>query len=150
MVVGGPAGVRAHVFFPIAFGAFIYLTWRSTKLKAFNWFEAWGLKDLIVQLRATFHGWDDSLPEWFLYALPDGLWCYAATAYFARKWADQDGAWAWAWTLLAPALGCGGEIGQVVGIVPGTFDWWDFNLSAIGAVLAIGFGRYWGRFRGRR
>ena len=144
-----PAGFTAHVFLPIAFGAFIYLSWRSTRLKAFGWFEAWGLKDWIVHLRAALHGWDDTLPDWFLYSLPDGLWCYAATAFFSRKWADQDNAWAWAWTLLAPALGCGGEIGQIVGIVPGTFDWWDFNLSAIGAVLAIGFGRYWPR-RGLR
>jgi len=140
-----PLGFAVHVFFPIAFGAFIYLTWRSTRLKAFDWFESWGLKDSVIWLRTAFHGWDESLPEWFLFALPDGLWCYAATAFFARTWADQDTRWAWGWTLLAPALGCGGEIGQVIGIVPGTFDWWDLWISAAAAVLAIGLGRYWPR-----
>jgi hypothetical protein len=138
-----PGGFLLHVFSPIALGAFIYLTWRTTRLKAFGWFESWGLRDVIVWLRTTFNGVDESLPEWVLYALPDGLWCYAATAFFARQWADSDTRWAWAWTLLAPALGCGGEVGQAIGIVPGTYDWWDFGLSALGAVLAIYFGRYW-------
>lgn len=138
-------GFLLHVFSPIFVGAFIYLTWRTTRLKAFDWFVDWGLKDFIVWLRTTFYGMDESLPEWVLYALPDGLWAYAATAYFARQWADQNTPWAWGWTLLAPGLGCGGELGQIIGIVPGTFDWWDLGLSALGAVLAIYFGRYWPR-----
>ena len=57
----------------------------------------------------------------------------------------RPGLWAVTAGSCGVTLGCGGEIGQVIGIVPGTFDWWDLWISAAAAVLAIWLGRYWPR-----
>jgi hypothetical protein len=73
------------------------------------------------------------LPEWLLYSLPDGLWVYAITSWVIMIW-NRDPPLAW--LVIGAALGIGGELGQVIGIVPGTYQHLDMVFLTCGFLIA--------------
>lgn len=124
-----------HVLLPISFGAAIYLLYRSTSLWVFHWIAAAGLYDGLINIREAVS--IAHLPFWVLYSLPDGLWVYAATAWMVEIW---RGSRSWAtlpWIAVGVALGVGGEIGQAIGLVPGTYDHLDILFYVGGFLLAL-------------
>lgn len=109
-----------EVIAPIVIGAMIYVLFRTTNLLVFRWIEAIGLLQFTLQLRQLCSG--VALPDWLLYSLPDGLWVFAFTRWIILIW---DRAPPLAWLVIGAALGVGGEFGQVIGIVPGTYQHLD-------------------------
>jgi hypothetical protein len=77
------------------------------------------------------------LPNWFLFCLPDGLWVYSITSFMAALWAGSPKTYAWSWICLGPALAIGGEVGQKLGLVQGTFEMMDILFYSVGFVLAV-------------
>ena len=129
-----------HILLPVLAGGLIYICWRDPELLMFRWFGAVGLGTLVNDLRAAVAGSQPSLPRWFLYCLPDGLWVYALTAFMARVWSGtRSSVLAIAWISLGVVIGAGSELGQLAGIVPGAFDRIDLFFSVFAAVLAILF-----------
>jgi hypothetical protein len=120
-----------HVAFPIAIGAAIYLLFRTTSLLVFEWLRAVSLFELTLAARRLLSG--ISLPKWLLYSLPDGLWVYAVTSWMILIW-DRNPPLLW--LFVGVALGVGGEVGQAISIVPGTFQHLDVIFYVAGFLAA--------------
>jgi hypothetical protein len=120
-------------------GGLIYLAFRDSSLLMFRWAGWIGLDGAIDSLRVHTLPHRSLLPDWVLFSVPDGVWVFACTAFFARLW--HDGHWAFRvfWIGLGPALAIGGELGQlgVLGLVPGTFDVADLLFYLIATVAAL-------------
>ena len=126
-----------HVLIALFIGSFIYVTWRSTNILVFYLFELVGLDGVVSSWRALFDHIE--IPYFVLYALPDLCWVYSFTIYLGvfsytpifKKWTQQ------ALLFLPVFLGAGSEFGQLVNIVPGTFDWYDVAAYVGGYVLTL-------------
>lgn len=132
--------ITLHVLAPVFAGGLIYICWRDPTLLMFKWFGAVGLTTLVNELRAAWGPGESSLPRWVVYSLPDGLWVYAVTAFMAHVWSgSRSSPLALVWISLGVVIGAGMELGQLAGIVPGSFDRVDFFFSILAAALAIFF-----------
>jgi len=119
------------VLLPIAIGTAIYVGWRSPSLVVFDWMAYCGIP--ADSFRPSV-----SLPQSILYSLPDACWVFAGTSWMLLIW---RGLHPWAFVFIV--LGVGGEFGQAILVVPGTFDWNDmffyvgsFTLATIGYTYA--------------
>jgi hypothetical protein len=119
------------VVLPIALGAAIYVLWRAESLLVFRWIGAAGLRGPVHAARQSLAGVRPLLPAWILYSLPDALWVYAGVAFYAILWREGPGRTRMFWTNLPAVLGIGGELGQFVGWVPGTFSVPDLVLCML-------------------
>ena len=124
----------AAVVLPIVVGGLIYILFRTESLLMFRWAESLSLTDLITRGRAAAAPLLPYVPGVVLFSVPDGVWVFSATAFFARLWHDGPMWMRAGWIGAAPAMAIGGELGQIVGLVPGTFDVLDM-IAYIGATL---------------
>ncbi|MFT5686355.1 MAG: hypothetical protein ACI8RZ_007311 [Myxococcota bacterium] len=122
------------VVLPIVVGGLIYILFRTDTLLMFQWAETLSLSDSITRGRAAAAPLTPWVPGFVLFSIPDGVWVFSATAFFARLWHDGPLWIRAAWIGAAPAMAIGGELGQIVGLVPGTFDVLDI-LAYIAATL---------------
>lgn len=135
--------VFLHVASPIVVGGLMYVLWRSPSLAMFSWFADLGLLGVVERLRSAAEPLAEVLPRWFLHTFPDAAWAYAGTVLFARIWAGRPGRVRWLWIGAIPVLSLGSEIGQAVGVVPGTFTLLDLFSCTVAVALAlrVGLGR---------
>jgi len=115
------------VVVPLTLGVVVYIGWRSTTLLVFGWMEIVGIPVDIWRSTVT-------LPPLILYSFPDGCWVFAGTSWMFLIWKRLN-----SWVAVFVLLGTGSEVGQGVGIIPGTFEWNDltsyiagFTISCIG------------------
>jgi hypothetical protein len=106
-------------------GSAIYVGWRSTDLLVFRWIESLKLSPLLVR-----PGWD--LPEWMLYSFPDGCWVYAITSWMLIIWLRVN-----AWVVTGFVLAVASEIGQLLSLVPGSFDALDLFFYFLGFAIPV-------------
>ena len=123
------------VIVPILVGGIVYLTWRSPRLLMFAWMEHLGLASFVLELRVLGAPLSPFVPDIVRFSLPDAAWAYAATSWLTYLWRWQQHPLRWIFITFGPVAVLGGELGQLVGLVPGTFDVHDLWLSAIGAAL---------------
>ena len=100
----------------------------------FDWFEAMHLTEYINKIRLFVSVHEIILPSWILYSFPDGAWVWSMTSFQIGVWNKIEDFQSGFWILLGGALGCGGELGQVLGFVPGTFDVIDMVCMLIATV----------------
>src|SRR5256885_17222781 len=106
---------------PIITGAAIYTLWRKPTLLVFGWYNLVGLTPVVAHLRAESLFLLPHIPAWVLPSLPDGLWVYAVTAFMTAVWHSAPTSMAKVfWLSVGLLLGAGGELGQLVGLIPGT------------------------------
>lgn len=79
----------------------------------------------------------NSLPDWFLFSLPDGLWIFSYTSLVLLIWRNKINRENFFWIAIIPILIILSELGQLFNIVPGTFDLIDVLLYSLGAILPI-------------
>jgi|688.fasta_scaffold224167_1 hypothetical protein len=126
--------VFVHCVMPTVFGGMIYVLFRPLSLKMFDWFEFIGLMDSILSMRAACENYL-FLPDWFNYALPDGLWTYAFTSSFILIWENSTGLKYW---LAIPLfLSLIPEVLQFFNLLTGTFDWNDLLFQLFGFISSI-------------
>lgn len=129
-----------HVLFPLVLGGLIYICWREPDLLMFRWLRAIGLETVTNGLRSLTAPERKFLPYWFVYSLPDGLWVYALTAFMLLVWRNSDSLPTKVlYCSLGLILGAGTELGQLAGIVPGTFDYGDLIVCLIAPTAALLF-----------
>jgi hypothetical protein len=97
----------------------------------FTWADTLGLHPVVQGLRTALAPLAPAIPPFVLHSFPDGAWVYAYTACLARVWGGRS-----AWLALPGTLGIGGELGQFLGVVPGTFDPVDLTFMLFAAFLA--------------
>jgi len=116
-------------------GGFIYLAWRTPSLRMFSWADALQASDSLHGLRQLVLPVKPHLPEWLLFSFPDAAWVYSMTAVYVLIWRPAKSAGGLFWVSLGCLLGAGAELGQLVSLVPGTFDLTDLCLIAAAAPL---------------
>jgi hypothetical protein len=132
--------VRKSSIMPFAFtsslivGGMIYVLFRSVSLKMFKWFKDLHLISAINYLRDIFSTISFGIPNWFIYSLPDGLWTFSYVSFMIWLWGIKINIKSFFWTYLIPLIGIVSEFGQLLGIVPGTFDITDLIFMAIGSI----------------
>lgn len=99
----------------------------------FSWFESMGISSSVDAIRDNFSIFNDNLPAWIYYSLPDGSWVYALTSALLIIWNGKRNLW-----LLIPlASGPGIETLQLLQLFPGTFDILDLVLMCLGILLSL-------------
>lgn len=124
--------------FPMLFGGLIYLSFRDTSLLMFRWVEIVGLTESVITIRTTLQETFPRVPEWIRYSLPDGIWIFSLSILLGEIWIESSFHRLVAWLLVAPVLGIGGEMGQAIGVVPGSFCLVDVAVSLILSIAAMG------------
>lgn len=123
------------VVLPVTAGAFIYLSWRSHTLLVFRWLHWIGLERFTEQTQHL--AGLIKPPHLISNSVPDGLWVFAFTSAMRFVWHSPNSLIAFCWIALPTALALGGEFGQALQIVPGTFDWLDVFANLAGTTLAF-------------
>ena len=105
---------------PISIGTLIYLLFRPLHLTVFHWANAIGFYSAVIKARALFDiGY--LMPEWLVYSLPNGLWAYSFMFFMSFIWGDVKSMNKTFFIVLVVVLTVGSELGQLLGLVPGTF-----------------------------
>jgi hypothetical protein len=132
------ARLGVHVLVPLWCGGALYLFLRPTAAGVFDWLRHAGLSGTVLAVRELVAPGRGYLPGWFVYSLPDGLWCYATTAASTLLWADVIGRTGLRMLIANSGLaaGCGIELLQHVGLLDGTSDPMDVALACIGSIAA--------------
>lgn len=126
-------------FIPVILGGFIYIIFRVESLIMFKWFSSMGLATMVQDLRTINVFQNIKLPNWVLYSLPDALWLFSFNYLLLLVWRFKASRDSIAWLLLAPAIGVFSELGQLIKVLPGTFDPIDLALLLIACILSMLF-----------
>ncbi len=122
-----------HSLIPLIFGGLLYVLFRSTTLRLFEWFSLIGLEDTIHFARNSLFEFKNHFPYWTYYSLPDGLWAYSLTSVLLILW---DGRLTY-WLFLPLFTGTFVEIAQGLKMFPGTFDIVDLTFTILALLLSI-------------
>jgi hypothetical protein len=117
---------------PLSLGGIIYLLFRSSDLRMFDWLDILGIKSAVFFFRMNSLAIKESIPDWTYYSLPDGLWVYAFTSSLILFWRGHP--MMKNWLLLPFIFGVIVEILQFFKLFPGTFDSMDL-LFTLGAYI---------------
>ena len=113
-------------------GGMIYLLFRTETLKMFGWARTLGMYDRLSFWRRSVSV--DGIPEFVIFALPDGLWLFSYIVAIATVW-DFRMRQCWLSIIALPVVACVSEMGQISGIVPGTFDMADMGCYLLATVF---------------
>ena len=117
----------------ISTGGFIYLCYRPLSLRIFEWT---GLSASTQWLAAFRSASTTSMPEWVVYAFPDGLWACAYTICIGAIW-DFSFSKCIPVALAIPIVGIMSELLQAIGQVQGVFDYADLIAYIVGAIIGL-------------
>lgn len=115
-------------------GGCIYLLYRSETLKMFHWADRLGMRSTILQCRS--HVSSDGIPDFVIYALPDGLWLFSYIILIGAVWGFNIRRSIPVMAVL-PIIAIGSELLQGIGIMRGTFDIADLTAYMLACLLAI-------------
>lgn len=114
---------------PILIGGLVYLLFRDDSI-FFN-----------QLIRPTLHFFDlplkMTLPNWFVYALPDGLFVYSYVFFMLDNWKGKLSLLSLSYSLFLPLILIVIEFGQYFGVFKGTFDKLDLIFYLLGVFLAF-------------
>lgn len=120
----------------IILGGIIYVLWREQTLLMFKWFDSLGLTPAIILIRSLAVAYLSILPNWLCYSLPNALWFFGGVLLFSSIWKNFF-AERILWISIFVVIGIGCEIGQLAGVLPGTYDNTDIVLMLMFIPLAI-------------
>ncbi|MEX2485432.1 MAG: hypothetical protein WED10_12755 [Brumimicrobium sp.] len=116
-------------------GSLIYLLFRSSTLKMFDWFNYIGIIEPIKSARTQTLEFSTYLPIWFKFSLPDGLWVFSYVCLLQLIWIDRNIKKSIPWILSIPIIAIFSEFGQLTNLVTGTFDPIDLLFYILGMIL---------------
>lgn len=101
-------------------GGMIYLMWRPQTLVMFSWCRNIGIWELVRQMRGASASMKDVLPIWFVYSLPQALWCFSGLCCIHAIWNRKAGERFWLSAVLLGSLSI--EVMQFFHVISGSFD----------------------------
>jgi len=113
----------AHVAIPLVLGVGVYLACRTKLPRVLAWIPVHAPLAAVV-------------PGAIAGVLPDMAWSYALTAMMAIVWRSGPARARLLWVGGAWMFAASWEVGQYVGIVPGTFAWSDLVTSLAACAMA--------------
>ncbi len=117
-----------------ALGGGIYVAFRSTSLRMFDWFNYIGLHDIVLVVRSIANG--IHLPSTILYCIPDGLWTLSYIILMDAIW-SPDVKKQLLFGGIIPFFGVTLEIFQYFNLSRGTFDVVDLSLYIVPYVVYL-------------
>ena len=120
-------------------GSFIYISFRSTTLRMFRWFDMFGISRLIEGIRHFTLAFIGNLPDWLVFSLPNGLWLFSYITLILYIWGNHISNKNIFWVALLPLIALFSEFGQLVNLIPGTYDAIDVVLYIVGLIMPILF-----------
>ena len=126
-----------HVGLPLFLATLIYILFRADTLFLFTWLDELGLKTLVNAVRQPFVGLSNHIPQILLYSFPDAAWSYAFTALMTLYWRDDPSTVKWIWIAFAAMMGVASELGQLFGVLNGTFDLVDLIAYIVAPIAAL-------------
>jgi len=128
-----------HFILPISLGTMIYLLFRPLHLTVFHWAETMGLYNFILSTRSliSFYSY---IPEWVIYSLPNGLWSYSFMFFISFTWRDEKSLSKSIFIISVIVISVGSELGQLTGLIPGTFCLSDVFTYSFGLLLGYYYG----------
>lgn len=124
----------AH-FFSLIFGILIYLFFRTESLKVFSWLKIVRINFINTNFRKSTFQIGKSLPDWFLFSLPDGLWTFSYVCLMLYIWKNEISKQNLIWITLIPLIAIFSEIAQIFHLIKGTFDINDLIFYILGLTL---------------
>ncbi|MBI34439.1 MAG: hypothetical protein CMP67_03645 [Flavobacteriales bacterium] len=129
---------KKYIFFevllPLFIAAVMYLLLRPADTAIYQLISSLDGEKVISGVRDLINV--SSLPEWFVYSLPGGLWLLAFqnTITWIKRF---KGKWLVCWVLFASMLGVGLEVLQALHLTDGVFDWMDVLLYGLATLLSL-------------
>ncbi|OXA79129.1 hypothetical protein SAMN05444397_102370 [Flavobacterium aquidurense] len=123
-----------HIF-TLCSGSLIYILFRTPSLRMFFWFEKLHFLDFIKSLRSFTITNVNNFPDFVLYSLPDGLWVFSYVSFILYQWENKIKSENLVWIFIIPIISITSELGQIIKIVPGTFDITDLLMYSLGTLL---------------
>jgi hypothetical protein len=128
--------------FAMLIGGMIYLIWRPESLLMFAWAEVLGLLHMVDALREFGNEYLPNPPAWFLNSLPHALWMFCGIVLLETVWRKESIRWFLFWTIGLITVSLFSELGQISGLLPGTYDFGDIAgmlvASIAGYAVTIG------------
>jgi hypothetical protein len=121
----------------ILFGGVIYIAFRSSSIILFKWIDYIMLIDPVENLRIVTLPYNEYLPDWFLYSLPDGLWMFSYSCIVLVIWERKITKYSLLWLLSLPMISILFEVLQYYDYFNGTFDIIDIIFYIFGSLLPI-------------
>jgi len=135
---------RLYIFLAviaILLGGFIYIFLRPSEHVFFGWISTMGLDNLLNLARQNSISQSLHLPDWIVFALPNGLWAFAYALIITGIWSGSKSWLKYFWMASIPLLVLGFEVLQYAGIIRGTFCLQDVLMGLAGILLGtiVGF-----------
>lgn len=107
----------------LCIGGFIYIAFRPQSIYIFQYLDFLSLSDYVCLIREHFS--DVSLPDFMIFALPDGLWIASYILIMISIWWKRSEKQQMIFCSILPVIGISSELGQYCGFVKGTADFAD-------------------------
>ena len=114
-------------------GGAVYLLYRSPSLRMFEWLESIHAKEFLLTHRPNRPA---ILPDWFVFAFPDGCWIFSYILAMGAIW-SFDFRRSKFFLLFLPFIAVASEIAQGVGLLRGTFDTADLIAYLLGTIVGF-------------
>jgi hypothetical protein len=108
---------------------------RSDEIYFIEWLLNQKFGEFIFQIRAYSLKFGNSLPEWFLFSLPDALWLLSLATLLLNLWKQESIQNQWMIAILIPLIAIFWEFGQFFKVLSGTFDWVDIEFYIISSAI---------------
>ena len=127
-----------HVVSPLILGGMIYIVYRPTTLMMFGWIDFVGMSDLVAEIRIVApHFSNNFFSDLVIFSLPHGIWVYSLTWSYLLIWGSKKSIEVTVWVFSGIITGVGGEIGQLVGFIGGTYDATDVIVCVLCGIIPI-------------
>ena len=113
------------------FGGIIYLMWRPTTLLMFSWCRSIGIYEYVLHMRLSCDSMKDSFPKWFIFSLPQALWCFSWLCCIHAIWINKSEIHERFWTTLILIISLLAEIMQLFPWISGVYDPVDIVLIVL-------------------
>ena len=118
-------------------GSAVYILFRPTSLLMFRWADNLGLMVPIHALRMHCISVANYLPYWFIYSSPLAFWVAAYLLFIKAIWWKSTNPWRYFWFWCIPLISVISEIGQYLGLIPGTFDPVDLLIISLCTIFLL-------------
>lgn len=128
-------------------GVAIYLLYRPTSLKAFDWIRSVGVLDPLMLARSCTQS-RIAIASWIEYSAPGALWAISWVFFIGGIWRGHSRTTIVVWMLIVPAVGVLSEFLQANAVLPGRFDVQDVTAYCTAVPIAGGLSALLGGVKG--
>jgi hypothetical protein len=126
-----------NVFLPLLLGVAIYLAFRPSHLRVFEWVTAVGADQIINDYRTILSHIRALLPAWIIYSLPNAFWVYSFVSFMLLVWEDANVSFSRLFLLVPSILAVLMEFGQKFNYLVGTFDIADLSFALVAGTIPL-------------